>query len=132
MRFLSDPPDIIHAHNLHGQYFGLRFLTQHSHQIPVLITLHDAWLLSGHCAHSVDCERWRTGCGKCPDMSLQPPVEQDATAHNWRRKKHIFENSRLYISTPSQWLMDKVHQSILEPAIVESRVVPNGIGFFDI
>ena len=30
-------------------------------------------------------------------------------------------------STPSQWLMRKVEQSILAPAIVEARVIPTGV-----
>ena len=32
-----------------------------SRQLPLVVTLHDAWLLSGHCAHSFDCERWKDG-----------------------------------------------------------------------
>ena len=34
----------------------------------MVITMHDAWLLSGHCAHSFNCERWITGCGDCPEQ----------------------------------------------------------------
>ena len=36
--------------------------------------MHDAWLVSGHCAHSLDCDRWRTGCGRCPDLTLPQPI----------------------------------------------------------
>ena len=93
----------------------------------MVLTLHDAWLLSGHCAHSFDCERWKTGCGDCPDLTIYPPVRRDATAYNWQRKRDLYARSRLYIATPSQWLMDKVRESILCPAIVESKVVPNGM-----
>jgi len=53
-------PDILHGHNLHGCYFDLRALAWLSQQVPVILTLHDAWLLGGHCAHSFDCERWKT------------------------------------------------------------------------
>jgi glycosyltransferase involved in cell wall biosynthesis len=120
-------PDILHAHNLHGAYFDLRMLPRLSQQVPVLLTLHDAWLLSGHCAHSFGCERWKTGCGHCPDLTIYPAVERDATASNWRRKCDIFSRSRLYVSTPSQWLLRKVEQSILAPAILEARVIPNGV-----
>ncbi len=120
-------PDVLHAHNLHGAYFDLRQLPGLSRQVPVTLTLHDAWLLSGHCAHSFSCERWRTGCGRCPDLTIYPPIQRDATGHNWRRKRRIFAHSRLYVATPSRWLMDRVHASILAPAIVEARVIPNGI-----
>ena len=119
--------NIVHCHNLHGGYFDLRVLPRLSREVPVVATLHDAWLLSGHCAHSFDCERWRSGCGHCPDLSIYPPLKHDGTAYNWRRKQRIFAKSRLYVATPSAWLMRKVEESILAAGIVESRVIPNGV-----
>ncbi len=129
-RLLSVPPrrpDLVHCHNLHGGYFDLRVLPRLSRQVPVLITMHDAWLLSGHCAHSFDCERWQTGCGMCPDLSIPPAIPADRTAENWRLKARIHSRSRLRIATPSGWLMQKVERSMLMPAVVERRVIPNGV-----
>ena len=123
----SFTPDIIHCHNLHGRYFDLRMLPRLSSKFPLVITLHDAWLISGHCAHSFDCERWKTGCGQCPDLSIYPAIQQDATAFNWQRKRKIFRRSRLYVVTPCQWLMDKVNQSMLRLDLLASKVIPNGV-----
>lgn len=120
-------PDIIHCHNLHGGYFDLRALPWLSHQVPVILTLHDAWLLSGHCAHSLDCERWKTGCGHCPDLTLPPATPRDATAYNWQRKRAIYAQCKVYVATPSRWLMRKVEESRLASAVVEARVIPNGV-----
>jgi glycosyltransferase involved in cell wall biosynthesis len=120
-------PDVLHCHNLHGGYFDLRALPWLSKQVPVVLTLHDAWLLSGHCAHSFDCERWKTGCGDCPDLTIYPAVRRDATAHNWRRKREIFEHSRLHVAAPSRWLMQKVEQSMLAAGVIEARIIPNGV-----
>ena len=126
-------PDVIHCHNLHGSwlpgggYFDLSGLPELSHRYPVVVTLHDAWLLSGHCAHSFECERWKTGCGACPDLTIYPAVRRDATAYNWSRKKAIYAGSRLFVATPSQWLMDRVAASMLSPAVAESCVIPNGV-----
>jgi glycosyltransferase involved in cell wall biosynthesis len=89
--------------------------------------MHDAWLLSGHCAHSFDCERWKSGCGQCPDLSIYPAIRRDSTAYNWRRKKGLYAQSRLYVAAPSQWLLQTVGQSMLAPAVIESRVIPNGV-----
>jgi len=121
------PPDIVHCHNLHGGYFDLRALSWLSRQMPTVMTLHDAWLLSGHCAHSFDCERWKIGCGECPDLTIYPAIRQDSTATNWQRKQAIYGQSRFYVATPSKWLMDKVEQSMLAPGVVEARVIPNGV-----
>ncbi len=127
LELLTQQPDILHCHNLHGGYFDLRILSSLSQRLPVVLTLHDAWLLSGHCAHSFDCERWKIGCGHCPDLTIYPATYRDATSYNWQRKKEIFAKSRLYVATPSRWLMQKVEQSILAPAIIEARVIPNGV-----
>ncbi len=120
-------PDILHCHNLHGGYFDLRALPRLSERVPTILNVRDAWLLSGHCAYSFACERWKHGCGKCPDLTLYPAVRRDSTAYNWRRKQGIFRKSRLYVTTPSQWLMERVLDSILAPALIESRVIPNGV-----
>jgi glycosyltransferase involved in cell wall biosynthesis len=127
LNLTPEAPTLVHCHNLHGDYFDLRALAWLSKKIPVVLTLHDAWLLSGHCAHSFDCERWQTGCGQCPDLTIYPAIRRDATAYNWRRKRRIFAASRLYVSTRCQWLMDRVQNSMLRPAIKEARVIPTGI-----
>lgn len=136
LELFENRPDIVHCHNLHGSsdlnlmrggYFDLRVLPRLCREVPLMLTLHDAWLLGGHCAHSFDCVRWRTGCGKCPDIGIYPAISRDASAHNWRRKRDIFNQCRYYVATPSQWLMDKVQQSILAQGIIESRVIPHGV-----
>jgi len=38
LRLLPGRPDIVHAHNLHGGYFDLRFLVPLSHQVPLILT----------------------------------------------------------------------------------------------
>jgi glycosyltransferase involved in cell wall biosynthesis len=120
-------PTLVHAHNLHSDYFDLRHLPTISQQLPTLITLHDAWMLAGHCAHSFDCSRWQTGCGQCPYLHVPMPVWRDRTSQNWQLKKEIYKQCRLYIATPSHWLMQRVEKSMLAPAIIEKRVIPNGI-----
>ena len=120
-------PEIVHCHNLHGDYFDLRALRSISQRSAVVLTLHDAWLLSGHCSHSFECERWKTGCGECPDLTIYPAISRDATSYNWRRKRTIFEESHLNVATPCQWLMQKVEQSMLGTAIKQARVIPYGI-----
>jgi len=120
-------PDVLHLHNLHGDYFDLRELPRLSRTLPTIITLHDAWLLAGHCAHSFNCERWKTGCGSCPDLGIWPALRRDGTAFNWRRKQDIYRNSRLWLVCPSRWLADKVRESTLMLGATTLRVIPNGV-----
>jgi glycosyltransferase involved in cell wall biosynthesis len=127
LELLPTSPDIVHIFNLHGGYFDLHILPWLSKQVPVILNPRDEWPLTGHCAHSMECARWRGGCGNCPNLTIYPQVKQDATAYNWKRKKRIFSQSHLYVATPSEWLMGEVEESILSRSIVKSRVIPTGI-----
>ena len=124
---LPQPPDILHGHNLHGGYFDLRQLPQLSRRLPVVLSLHDAWLLGGHCVHSFACERWQIGCGDCPDLTIPYAIRRDATISNWRQRALIYRQAQLYVVTPCEWLQRKVERSNLMPGIKNMRVIPNGI-----
>ncbi len=127
LRLAPFAPQIVHAHNLHRDYFDLRFLPELSARVPVVVTMHDAWLTTGHCAHSFACARWEIGCGKCPDLTIPPAIERDATAFNFRRKRALYARSRFYVAAPCRWLLERAQRSMLAPALIESRVIPNGI-----
>jgi glycosyltransferase involved in cell wall biosynthesis len=71
------------------------------------------------------CERWQIGCGRCPDLSIYPALKRDGTALNWLRKRTIYQDSRLYIATPSQWLFSNLEKSMIN--ISEKKVIPNGV-----
>lgn len=118
-------PDLIHAHNLHGFYFDLRQLPRLSRETPFMVTLHDEWSFTGHCSYTLDCNRWKTGCGACPHLDTPPAIEADGTAFNWQRKQGIYAESALELVTPSEWLKQRVEQSMLQELPV--RVIPNGV-----
>lgn len=120
-------PDIVHLHLPRAGFFDLQYLPELSNNYPVVFTLHGAWLLSGHCVHSFDCDRWKTGCGKCPDLTIPSSIKRDSSAYNWKRKSKIYSQSKLYIAAPCHWMIDKVKQSMLNQASVEARVIPHGV-----
>ncbi len=120
----QDNVDIVHLHNLHANYFDLRILPSLSSKKLVLITLHDEYLFTGHCAYTLGCERWRSGCGECPNLWVYPSVKMDNTRQNWSRKKQIFSQSRLTLVAPSVWLAERASQSLLGLPV---RVIPNGV-----
>lgn len=129
-QLLAPPYDqyaLLHLHNLHGGYFDLRLLPELCDKYNVIITMHDEWLYTGHCAYSMDCQRWQAECGQCPYPETYPAVRMDNTEANLDRKKKLYRESRLNIVTPSRWLMDRVKQSILADSIAESLVIPNGV-----
>jgi glycosyltransferase involved in cell wall biosynthesis len=121
------PPEVLHIHNLHGGYFDLRVLPGLSARQPTVVTMHDEWLYTGHCAYTLDSERWLTGCGSCPHLDSYPALRVDGTAENWRRKAALHERSRLHVVCPSEWLLERAQRSMLAPAIAGARVIPNGV-----
>ena len=106
-------PEVVHLHSLHGveNYAELNVLKRISQRFPTVVSLHDLWLMTGHCGHPLECERWKTGCGKCPDLTLYPPISRDATAWNFRRKQRAFAKCKLNLIVPSEWLKTQVMAS---------------------
>jgi glycosyltransferase involved in cell wall biosynthesis len=120
-------PDVLLCNNLHGDYFDLRQLPSLSHRIPIVLRLADSWSLTGHCAVPGTCVRWRTGCGRCPDLAIPPAIARDATRINWQRKRWILARSRLFVAAPSRWMLARARESMLSPAIASADVIPDGI-----
>ena len=94
---------------------------------PTVVTMHDEWLYTGHCAYTLDSERWLEGCGSCPHLDSYPALRADGTAENWRRKAALYKRSRLHVVCPSEWLLERAQRSMLAPAIASARVIPNGV-----
>ena len=123
----GSPPDLVLCHNLHGGYFDLRVLSGLSGRMPVALRLLDNWLQTGHCAYSLGCDRWQIGCGECPDLTIPPAISRDASRFNLRRKQRIFQDSRLFVSAESHWMLDRAKQSVLAPAAIEWKYIPGGV-----
>jgi glycosyltransferase involved in cell wall biosynthesis len=120
-------PDVVHLHNLHGSYFDVRKLPELSAARPTILTLHDCWLLTGHCAYPLDCEHWKTGCGQCPYLDIYVPIRRDQSAANCRIKRDTLAASRLGLATPSRWLMRMAEDAGVVGENIEARVIPNGV-----
>jgi len=119
--------DLIHVHNLHGDYFDLAALAPASRSLPLVITLHDEWLMTGHCAYTLGCERWRQACGECPHLDVYPAIRRDATAENLARKREIYRDLRAVMVAPSRWLLGRSRASALSAAMSDSLVIPNAV-----
>lgn len=105
--------DIIHLHNLHIDYFSLLALPSFSESKPIVWSLHDMHSITGHCAHSFNCEKWQNGCGNCPQLQSYPALSLDTTHFIWQTKQKVYEKSNLNIVVLSDWLRKKVEKSIL-------------------
>lgn len=124
-------PDIIHLHNLHGYYLDIRVLFEFlkNYGKPVVWTLHDCWAFTGHCAYFsfVNCDKWKTGCGGCPQKNAYPAsFLLDDSKKSYSEKKRLFTGvNNLHIVTPSDWLNGLVKESFLGDFSIHT--INNGI-----
>lgn len=105
--------DIIHCHNLHGNYFKLKTLINLSRRKPIVWTLHDMWPLTARCAHSLDCRKFSPGCRRCPYLNTYQPIFWDNTPSLWSSKQRIYSQSRLNVVSPSPWMTANIKKSLL-------------------
>ena len=122
-------PDVVHLHNLHGYYINVPMLLRYLKQknMPTVITMHDFWLMTGHCAYiNQSCDRWKTGCGNCPRLNQYPAAKFDNTKANWKWKASLFVDMPNVTLVPvSYWLGRYVDESLLKN--VKQNVIYNGI-----
>lgn len=123
-------PDVVHMHIVNQCDTCMPLLIDYlnNNNIPVVWTMHDCRAFTGRCAYfdEIGCEKWKTGCGNCPEKTLYSPTKIDASALQWRLRKNLLNKIKnLTIVTPSQWLANLVKQSFLnEKSLI---VINNGI-----
>ena len=126
-------PDIIHIHNIHGYFLNYRLLLGYLSTCgkPVVWTVHDCWMYTGHCYYytAVGCERWRTGCHDCPQSRSFPKSWfLDRSRQAFAAKAAAFTSipkDRLTVVPVSEWLRGEMAQSFMKGC--RFRVIRNGI-----
>ena len=110
-RFISS--DIVHYHLLHTGYFSLKTMPILTSLKPSVWTIHDPWLMTGHCVYPYSCERWQHGCGECPDLMTYIPMRTDNTRNMFTSKKNILAKSSIDIVVASRFMLEMVHKSTM-------------------
>ena len=87
-------PDVVHLHNIHGHYLHFPSLFRYLKKANchVVWTFHDCWPMTGKCAFFVEagCDKWKTQCHNCPQLSAYPDSTQDRSYRNHLDKKKYF------------------------------------------
>lgn len=123
-------PDIVHLHNIHGNYVNIRLLMSflRKHEIQVVWTFHDCWPITAYCAYfdALNCSKWKNGCHNCEGYRKYPDSFCDNSTAMFNFKRRYFASlEKLNIVTPSQWLKVLVQQSYFSRARIS--VINNGI-----
>lgn len=100
--------DIVHYHILHDSAFNISLLPLLTRLKPSVWSLHDPWVITGHCIHPFDCGRYEIGCGDCPDIAIPNAMAYDNSALNFAMKKEIVQRSEVSLVVASEWMRKKV------------------------
>lgn len=116
----KEKPDIVHIHNLHGDYINLEMLVNFLKEsnIKVVFSLHDTWLFTGKCLdyENEECLKWKRLCKDCPQKKKKPRwLFGDASTKNYLRKKALFSDfeKAVYI-TNFEWLKTQLPKTLLK------------------
>lgn len=121
-------PDIIHLHNIHGNYLNYKMLLDYLSDKRVVITMHDCFWLTGRCAHFINenaiCYEWKNGCKKCPNKNFyMSSLIFDHARNQHELKKHFLLSSKhmrlIALSTWQQMLFSDYR----------TFLIPNGFSF---
>ncbi|MBL8834901.1 MAG: glycosyltransferase [Alphaproteobacteria bacterium] len=105
--------DLVHYHVIHDGWFGLGALPALVRRKPSVWTWHDLWPVTGHCMHPIDCPRWQSGCGECPDLATPFPLRRDRTAQLFARKRRLYEGLDLDVVVASRWMLERARRAPL-------------------
>ena len=130
IRFIEEfKPDVVHIHELHAYFVNIKPLIQYlkCRDIKTVMTLHCEFAYTGKCGQSMECEKWKKECKKCPRLNdYVGTLLFDHTNYMFRQKRELFEDyENLQIVAPSSWLADRAAKSFLGKHQI--RVIHNGV-----
>lgn len=115
-------PDIVNLHWINEGFVQIETLAKLNK--PLVWTLHDMWAFTGGCHYNQECDRYTNSCGACPQ--LHSNKNWDLSRWIWERKAKAWQDLKLTIVTPSQWLAKcAISSSILQNQKI--KVIPNGL-----
>ena len=115
-------PDIIHLHWVGAGFLPISAMKRFSR--PVVWTLRDMWSFTGGCHYTAGCERYRDGCGACPQLTSSRI--NDISRLVWNHKRRHWRDLDLWLVPISRWLGECAAASpLLERYPIE--VIPNGL-----
>lgn len=122
-------PDVVHLHDIHGYFINVESICKYFQEkrLAVVWTFHCEIMYTGRCGYSLECDRWKFGCGNCPDLNRYPrSYFFDRSQQILDRKKSLFDSfERVHLTAPSHWLANRMRESIVKKLPIS--VISNGV-----
>ena len=127
----KEKPDVVHLQCINGYFVNIyRLITWLKKSgIRTVLTLHAEFMHTANCGHAFACEKYKTGCGRCPRVKEETKTWfWDGTARSYRKMKKAFDgfDDQLMVTSVSPWLMERAKGAPIL-ANKHHRVVMNGL-----
>jgi len=119
--YLIQNADIVHLHWIANTFFDIRTLSRFDK--PIVWTLRDMWPFTGGCHNSMDCNNYKFGCGKCPQLGSNN--QNDLSRWLVKRKQKSYQNSFIPVAI-SKWMRASAESSLLMRNY-DIRLIYNGL-----
>ena len=118
--------DIYHFHDLSSAISPLTLYLLLKRNKKVIWTIHDCSPFTGGCLYPMGCEKYKQGCGGCPQIG-QWPIDSkfDLTKLGYKIKQKLHSHKNLEIVCPSKWIAGFAEQSGM--SINTPKVILNGV-----
>jgi len=132
---ISTHPLIVEADIIHIHWILKGFLSFDSLEKllelgkPVVWTCHDLWPFTGGCFYLWGCERLPLGCGVCPYLRNNEPI--DLSYISLKKKIELFSAANIHWASPSKWLTEIAFTSAVLNVQTDFAVIPNPIRVHD-
>ena len=127
----KEKPDVVHLQCINGFFVNIARLLEwlKENRVKTVLTLHAEFMFTANCGHARECERWKSGCGKCPQLRTDiGSFCLDGTHASWKKMERGFQGftENLRVVSVSPWLMERAKQS---PFLADKKhsVVMNGL-----
>ncbi len=117
--------DLVHLHWTAHMIDYRSFFNSIPNDVPIVWTLHDQNPFTGGCHYTSECNRFRTGCGSCPQIVNLD--SKDVSHHSFAAKRNALKQKRIHVVAPGQWMLDQAQQSPIWPTGTEFSVIHYGL-----
>jgi glycosyltransferase involved in cell wall biosynthesis len=84
------------------------------HRIKTVVSLHAEFMYTANCGHAFECQQWKNGCQKCPNVKkANKSWFFDRVAASWKRMKEAFDGfeENCIVAPVSPWTQERAQQS---------------------
>ncbi len=127
----KERPNVVHLQCINGHFVNIYRIIAwlKKKRVPTVLTLHAEFMYTANCSHAFDCEKWRTGCGACPNKyRATKSLFFDRTRISYKKMRRAFQGfeENLLVVSVSPWLLERTKQA---PILMNMKhsVIFNGV-----